>query len=220
MSGAMSWLAPLAQIGTSLYGAYTANQAGQQQQRAAQQAMTQQQGATDAQMNLLAQMYNQNRADAAPYRAAGQAGLDAYAANLSGDFRNTPGYQFAQSEGMRGVMANQAANRMVNSGATLRALQDRGMGVADQTYGNYMNRLAALSGIGQSAVGQGQQASMGYGQAGAGVIGQGTQAANQFLTAGAGAAASGQNQAANALGGGVNSLLQYYAMGQKPGGGW
>ena len=214
MSGALSWIAPLAQAGASIYGAYTANQAGQAQQRAAQQAITQQQGATDAQMNLLSQMYNQNRADAAPYRAAGQAGLDAYAANLSGDFRNTPGYQFAQSEGMRGVMANQAANRMVNSGATLRALQDRSMGIADQTYGNYMNRLAALSGIGQTAVGQGQQAAQTYGTAGSGVIGQGTQATNQFLTAGAGAAASGQNQAANALMGGANNLLSYYMSGR------
>ena len=210
MSGALSWIAPLVQAGTSIYGAYTANQAGRQQQQAAQQAMQQQQGATDAQMNLLSQMYNQNRADAAPYRAAGQAGLDAYQQNLSGDFRNTPGYQFAQSEGMRGVMANAAANRMVNSGATLRALQDRGMGIADQTYGQYMNRLAALSGIGQTAVGQGQQAAMGYGQQGAGVIGQGTQAANGYLTAGAGAAAGGQNQAANALMQGGNNLMTWW----------
>lgn len=88
------------------------------------------------------------------------------------------------------------------------------MGIADQTYGNYMNRLAALSGIGQTAVGQGQQAAQTYGTAGSGVIGQGTQATNQFLTAGAGAAASGQNQAANALMGGANNLLSYYMSGR------
>lgn len=214
MSGALSWIAPLAQAGASIYGAYTANQAGQAQQRAAQQAITQQQGATDAQMNLLSQMYNQNRADAAPYRAAGQAGLDAYAANLSQPFQQTPGYQFMQNEGQRAVMANAAANRMVNSGATLRALQDRGMGIADQTYGQYMNRLAALSGIGQTAVGQGQQASQGYGQAGSGVLGQNAAAQGQYLTGGAGAAASGQVQGANALMGGANNILSYYLGGR------
>lgn len=214
MSGALSWIAPLVNAGASIYGAYTANQAGRRQQQAAQQAGQQQQASTDAQMNLLAQMYNTNRADAAPYRAAGQAGLEAYAGNLSQPFQQTPGYQFMQNEGMRGVMANAAANRMVNSGATLRALQDRSMGIADQTYGQYMNRLAALSGIGQTAVGQGQQAASGYGTAGAGVLGQNAQAQGQYLTGGAGAAASGQNQAANALMGGANNLLSYYMMGR------
>ena len=214
MSGALSWLAPLAQAGASIYGAYTANQAGQSQQRAAQQASQVQQQGNDAQMNLLAQMYNQNREDAAPYRAAGLSGLDAYQQNLQGDFRNTPGYQFQQQEGMRAVMANQAANRNVNSGATLRALQDRSMGIADQGYGQYMNRLASLSGIGQTAVGQGQQASQNYGQSASNAIGQNVAAQGNYLTAGAGAAASGQNQAANALMGGANNLLSYYMSGR------
>lgn len=236
MSGALSWLAPLAQAGASIYGAYSANQAGKSQQQAAQQAaqaqaqatqqasQVQQQG-NDAQLNLLSQMYNTNRADAAPYRAAGQAGLDAYQQNLGADFRQTPGYQYQQSEGMRAVMANAAANRNVNSGATLKALQDRGMNIADQGYGQYMNRLAALSGIGQTAVGQGQQAATSYGQSASNAIGQnsaalgqygmqGTQASNNYLTAGAGAAASGQNQAANALMGGTNNLLAYYMNGR------
>ena len=38
MSGALSWLAPLVSAGASIYGAYSANQAGKQQQQAAQQA--------------------------------------------------------------------------------------------------------------------------------------------------------------------------------------
>jgi hypothetical protein len=236
MSGALSWIAPLVNAGASVYGAYSANQAGQQQQRAAQQASQVQANATNQasqlqantaqqQMNLLAQMYNQNRDDQAPYRAAGQAGLDAYAQNLSQPFQQTPGYQFAQNEGMRAVMANQAAARNVNSGATLRALQDRGMGIADQTYGQYMNRLAALSGMGQTAVGQGQQAANSYGQTGSSVLGQnasalgqygltGAQQQNNYLTQGTGAAAGGQVSGANALIGGANNLLSYYMGGR------
>jgi hypothetical protein len=214
MSGSLSWIAPLLQGGASLYGAYTANQAGRTQANAANQAAQTQANSTNAQLNLLAQMYNQSRDDMAPYRSAGQAGLGAYAANLAQPFQQTPGYQFLQNEAMRGVMANQSARGMVNSGATLRALQDRAAGIADQSYGQYMNRLAALSGIGQTAAGQGASAAQGYGGQAAGVMGQGAQAQNQFLTQGAGALASGQNQAANALMGGANNLLSYWSMGR------
>lgn len=207
MSG---WLGPLIQGATSLYGAYSANQAANRQNNAAQQAMAQQQGATDQQLNLLTQIYNQNRADAAPYRAAGQQALGQYAANVSMPFTQTPGYQYTQDEAMRAVMANQSARGLVNSGSTLRALQDRAANLADQNYGNYMNRLAALTGIGQTATGQGMAAGQGYGGQASGVIGQGTSAANNYLTQGAGALASGQNQAANALMGGANNILSMW----------
>lgn len=214
MSGALSWLAPLASAGASIYGAYSANRAGQQQQQAAQQAGQLSSNATNAQTNLLAQMYNQNRQDAAPYRAAGQAGLDAFAGQLSQPFDQTPGYQFTQNEAMRGVMGQQAARGLVNSGGTLRALQDRAAGIASQGYGDYMNRLAALSGVGQTAVGQGQQASQGYGNAAGQAMAQGAGMQGQYLTGGAGAAASGQNQAANALMQGSNNLLSYWMGGR------
>jgi hypothetical protein len=39
----------------------------------------------------------------------------------------------------------------------MRALQERGAGIASQQYGNYVNRLAALAGIGQSATQTGAQ---------------------------------------------------------------
>ena len=39
MSGALSWIAPLVNAGASIYGAYSANQAGRRQQQAAQQAI-------------------------------------------------------------------------------------------------------------------------------------------------------------------------------------
>ena len=206
MSG---WLGPLIQGATSLYGAYTANQAGQRQQQAAQQAMGQQQASTDQQLNLLTQMYNQQRQDSTPYREAGQQAVGQFAGQVGGGFQTSPGYEFAQNEAMRGVMANQSARGLVNSGSTLRALQDRSVGLANQEYGNYMNRLASLAGLGQTAS-SGQAGQM-YGQQAAGVMGQGTQAANNYMTQGAGAAASGQVQGANALMGGANNLLSYWS---------
>ena len=235
--GALGQIAPaLIQGGAAIYGANQANRAGQTQNNAAvqaaqlqanayNQANQQQANTTQAQTNLLAQMYNQNRADQSPYRDAGQQALGGYMQNLSGDFRNTPGYQFMQNEGMRGVMANAAANRNVNSGATLRALQDRSMGIADQTYGQYMNRLGSVMGMGQNAAAQTGNAASSYGQTAAGVMGQGQTAQNNlltggagvqgnYLTQGAGALANGQNQAANTLMGGAGNLLSYYMGGR------
>lgn len=207
MSG---WLGPLIQGATSLYGAYSANQAANRQNNAAQQAMAQQQGATDQQLNLLTQIYNQNRADQTPYRQAGQQAVGQYAAQVGNGFQQSPGYQWTQDEAMRGVMANASARGLVNSGATLRALQDRSANLANQEYGNYMNRLAALSGIGQTATGQTGAMGQSYGGQASGVIGQGTAAANNYLTQGAGALAGGQIQGANALMSGANNLLAYW----------
>lgn len=204
-------LGPLIQGATSLYGAYTANQAGQQQQRAAQQAAAQQQGATDQQVNLLTQIYNQNRQDNAPFRQAGMQGLAQYAGQVAQPFQQSPGYQWTQDEAQRAVMANQSARGLVNSGSTLRALQDRSANLANQEYGTYMNRLASLAGMGQTATGQGMAAGQSYGGQAAGAIGQGVSASNMFNTQGAGAAASGQVQGANALMGGANNLLSYWS---------
>lgn len=211
MSGWLGALPALLQGGASLYGAYTANQAGRQQQQAAQQAAAQQQAATGQQLNLLAQIYNQNRADAAPFRQAGTQAVGQFAAEAARPFQETPGYQFVQNEAQRAVLANASSRGLVNSGAVLRALQDRSASLADQTYGNYMNRLASLSGLGQTAAGQTMAAGQGYGGQASGVIGGGTQAVNNFLTGGAGAQASGMVQGANALMGGANNILSYWA---------
>lgn len=212
MSG---WLGPLIQGATSLYGAYTANQAGNRQAQAAQQAAAQQQGATAQQVNLLQQIYNQNRADATPFRQAGTQAVGQFAAEAARPFTETPGYQFAQQEAMRGVLANASSRGLVNSGSVLRALQDRSVNLADQTYGNYMNRLAALSGIGQTAAGQGMAAGQSFGGQAAGAMQQGVGAANNFMTAGAGAQASGMTQGANALMGGANNLLAYWGQQER-----
>lgn len=56
-------------------------------------------------------------------------------------FQNTPGYAFARDEGLRGVDQNFAGNGNFNSGARDKARMKFGTGLADQTYGQYMDRL-------------------------------------------------------------------------------
>lgn len=66
-------------------------------------------------------------------------------------FKATPGYEFVRSEGQRGLERSAAARGGAFSGNALRALDTFNNGLASQEYNNYYNRLAALSGTGQTA---------------------------------------------------------------------
>jgi len=88
------------------------------------------------------------------------------------NFRTDPGYQFRFDEGLRAVDANAAARGMLRSGATGKALEKFGQGLADQgfqtylsnantEFGNYYKNLAALSGQGLTAASAIAQAATG-----------------------------------------------------------
>lgn len=135
-------------------------------------------------------IYQQNREDYAPYRAAGYGALDQQAALLGlGDqsqteaLRETPGYEFAFDEAMRGVDRGAAAQGQFLSGNRLKALQDRATGLADQTYGNQLNRYAGLAGTGQAATGATSQMGQNFGaQAGQNMQRSGNALASSYLT--------------------------------------
>jgi hypothetical protein len=102
------------------------------------------------------------RRDLSPWRDAGQNAL-APAQDLLGlngqdaanaamaNFQHSPGYQFQFNEGMRAVQSNAAAQGMLNSGATLKALQDRGSQLGNLDFGTYYNRLMGFVNSGQNA---------------------------------------------------------------------
>jgi hypothetical protein len=58
------------------------------------------------------------------------------------NFQADPGYQFRMNEGMRGINNNMSAQGMSLSGATMKALQKYGQGMASQEYGNAYNRFS------------------------------------------------------------------------------
>jgi hypothetical protein len=66
-------------------------------------------------------------------------------------FQTSPGYQFAFDQGLRAVDAGAAASGMLRSGATLKAEQTFGTGLADQEFTNYYNRLFNLANLGENA---------------------------------------------------------------------
>lgn len=147
------------------------------------------------------EMFQQNRADLAPFREAGLRGLGQYEAALGPSFQQSPGYQFAFDEGVNAVDRAASARGMLNSGARLRELTRFGQGMANQEYGNYMNRLAALAGIGQSATGQ--TAALGANAA---------NNASALQMAGGQAQAAGQVNSANAMLGGLNQGFGLYSL--------
>src|SRR5262245_17393683 len=88
-------------------------------------------------------MYQQSRADLEPWRQAGVASLaDLRRAVVEGDmskFYKSPGYDFRMSEGTKAIDRSAAARGSLNSGATLKALDRYGQGVASDEYSNYLN---------------------------------------------------------------------------------
>ena len=124
-----------------------ANAAG----KAADKANTAQQaGLGAATANLAPWVATGGGANTAVANLSGANGPDAYTTAL-GDFRSSPGYQWQLDQGLRAVDAGAAAKGTLRSGATLKAEQTFGSGLADQDFTNYYNRLFDLSKLGETA---------------------------------------------------------------------
>lgn len=112
-------------------------------------------------------------------------------------FEATPGYQFQLDQGNKAIERSAAARGMTLSAPTLQAHQSFSQGLANQEYGNYLNRLAAMSGSGQTATNQ----------AFAGLQNSAAQQANLLGQAG-NAQASSYAATGQAFGSGINNLGQ------------
>lgn len=102
-----------------------------------------------------------------PPQQFGMTGQPQYWGTMSSDIGRDlitdPSYQFRLGEGLRGIEGSAAARGTMLSGRTLKDLMRYGQDYASQEYANAYNRLASLSGIGQTqSQSLGQQA-IGYG---------------------------------------------------------
>ncbi len=192
---------PVAAIaGASLIG-------GVMQSRAASKATSAQSKAADQQVALQREIYNDTSQKFQPYLNAGGTGLQAYMSELGlgnapkgyGGFEATPGYQFQLDQGLSATNALAGARGGLNSGRTMQALQDYGSGLASQEYGNYMNRLAGLTDMGQASAGNMAAAGNAYASgAGNALAGKGN------------AQAAGAIGGANAWSGALNNGIAAY----------
>ena len=112
--------------------------------------------------NAAQAQFAQEQNNLAPFRTAGGSAVGV-ASDLSGangpdaanaamaNFQTDPGYQFQLQQGLRAVDAGAASQGMLRSGATLKAEDTFGQGLAEQDFTNYYNRLFGLSQLGEQA---------------------------------------------------------------------
>jgi len=164
--------------------------------------------------------YNQTRADQAPWRTTGASALDQIAklygldtvdanGNLvkgSGkadfsSFTTAPDYTFAQTQGQDAINRSAAARGGLLSGAAVKAGATYASGLASQNFGEYVSRLAGVSGAGQAATNATQAA--------------GTNMANQnsaSLMSAGNARASAYGETGQTIGNTANGLASNYLL--------
>lgn len=135
------------------------------------------------------------------------------------DLANTPGYQFALQQGLKGTNNALAAQGLGLSGAQAKGLSSYATGLADQTYGNQYNRALStyntnyqvaannVSNL-QNLVNTGQNSAAQTGQAGLAAANN----AGNYLTQAGNAQAAGITGVANAASNGVNNYMLYNAL--------
>jgi hypothetical protein len=154
-------------------------------------------------LQLQQQMYNQGRADLAPWREAGGQAIGQGLAMLQPgyDYTASPGYQFRLGEGLRGVENSAAARGLLQSGGTLKGIDKYAEGLAASDFNDQFNRTMAVAGGGQQAATSTGQFGQNYASAGGNILnGIGQAKASGY---------AGQNQA---IQGTLGNLMSIYAM--------
>ena len=220
--GAISGIGSLA---GGIMGASASREAAREQRRAAQQ-----------QLELQRQMYNQQRADFEPFRAAGsqaqnalmlglglggtpaQEGYGALMRDFSmADYEADPGYQFRLQEGLKALDRQAAARGGTLSGAALKGTQRYAQDVASQEYSNAFNRYMANRASKLGALGGLVSTGAGAAQGLAGAAGQFGQLGGQTMADIGNARAAGIMGPANAYSqaiSGVGNALTGYGLGR------
>jgi hypothetical protein len=160
----MPWIA--AAIGASaLVGGAASYFGSKNQEKAAKDAAKYQMEGMDEATKLQWKMYRKNREDLAPWREAGERGLE----NLErmqgtyegavmdpNQYKESPGFDWLQQQGIGAVNRGAAARGMSGTGRNDKDMMQYGQGLALQDYQGYLGRLESLMNryAGTSQVGQ------------------------------------------------------------------
>jgi hypothetical protein len=160
---------------------------------------------------LESQIYQSNKALETPYITAGDSAEGELSGflGLGGDpaatkkafqtYLNSTGYQFDVDQGENAITSNRAAAGLLNSGATLKALDTYGIGQAQQFGQRYLSNLSGMVNTGAGAA----NALAGEGQNYASAVSSNN---NSAATVAANAGLSAANSVSNALASGVNAF--------------
>lgn len=94
--------------------------------------------------NIIQRMYDQSRADVAPYRDAGQWAISQAQQLLQGgmpNYEQSPDYQFQFNEGMRALNNSANAAGALGSSGNYREAMRFGQGLAATDYDRFVNRF-------------------------------------------------------------------------------
>lgn len=138
-----------------------------------------------------------------------QGALDANRTAATANFFTDPGYKFAVDQGVQAIDRSAASRGILNSGATLKALDTFGQGQASQQYGNYFARLQSLAGIGQTATNSGNQAAQNYANQASSLATQAGDARASGYMNSASAFNNGLSSVGNAVNSGINNWFSY-----------
>lgn len=197
----------LGSLASGILGSSSANRAAKSQEASAA-----------AQLDLQKKIYGDQTKNYAPYLDAGNKGNAAYLyenglgpkpAGYAG-FYATPGYQFQIDQGNASINALAGAQGGLNSGRTLQDLAKFNQGVANQEYGNHLNRLQGLQSTGMGAAGNQANSGANYASGASNAL------ANRGNALSAGAVGAG-NAWQNAISNGIG-LWQYQKSLGQPGG--
>jgi len=147
------------------------------------------QNSTNASISEQNKILQQQQANEQPYLNLGSAALSQYqdllgigpqgAAGIENTLANTPGYQFAKSQGLQATQNQANATGLGLSGNTLEALDNFSTGLADSTYQQAVGNSAQAVGFGQAAAaGQSSNLQNAGNNISSALINQGNNAAN------------------------------------------
>jgi hypothetical protein len=127
--------------------------------------------------------------------------------------RQTPGYQFLQDESKRQIENSFAQRGKLLSGSAMNALNDRTLGIADQTYQQSVNNNFNLANIGMGAAAQIQGAGAQYGANAGNALANIGQAKANSAYGQADAWNAGAQGVGNAIAGGIGAYGAYSGWG-------
>ena len=208
------WALAAGTVVSGLIGAKSASSAAKTQAKSADRAADVQYELGNRSLDIQQNAFDYQKQLQKPIYDIGLSNLNRYNNALSGGFRATPGYQFQKREGENALSRTASARGMRLSGAALKDAARFNQGIADSEYDNYLNRIAALAGISQTA-GSSLSSAAGSYAGGASSINAATASGvgNALQTAGA-ARASGYTGVGNALSGTLAGIGNIAGMAQ------
>lgn len=138
----------LGALASGVLGMAAANKAARAQERSARD-----------QIAYSEQTRDMIRDDLSPFRQGGETAWNALLSEYGlgarptgyGGYTSSPGYDWQMQQGQRAIDGSAASRGNLFSGATLRAQQQFGQGLAAQDYGQWLAGLSGIAGSGQNA---------------------------------------------------------------------